>query len=622
MTNNKIQMTKIPAIFLAIFLLFGGYAFCQDRLEAELEMSHVSVGNPLYLYLTFHGAQDVKAPEVPPMDGLKIKYVGPSTKITVINGKVSKSVTHTYLIFPTKSGEFTIGPFFADHNGEMYKADTVDLAVNQTPGSSRGSGATSPGPSITSSSGGNEPPAEPYVSDRVFLVMEVDKREVYINEVISLTLKLYVNQMGLKNIEYPVIPHEGFSAGGFGEPQRSWEMFRGTRYDVLVFRQDIFGIKEGDYVLGPARMKCTLMIRSGSARRSARFGISIFDDDFFSSRFNYKSYPIELLSEEIPVVILPVPKKGKPADYQGGVGDFTLDVDVEPKNVKVGDPITVRMTIGGRGNLDTVTAPTFGSLDGFKTYEPQVSKKGYQKTYEQVLIPKTADIKEVPEVSLSFFNPHTKKYETLRKGPFKIEIVKGPETEAAVKMVAMPGTEKVFYPEEKFGEDIIHIKENIGRLDRKDSCLYSNPVFWGGQVLPLVIFAVFFVQYREKQRIRTDESYARFLKAPRKARKGIARAGAYLAKGDETAFYDTIFKTLQDYLGGRFGLPKGSVTSQIVDEKLRPAGCDEDMMDMLRDVFSKCEVARYASFIPGEGDTAKVLEEVKKVIVYLERIRL
>ena len=89
-----------------------------------------------------------------------------------------------------------------------------------------------------------------------------------------------------------------------------------------------------------------------------------------------------------------------------------------------------------------------------------------------------------------------------------------------------------------------------------------------------------------------DESYARFLKAPRRARKGLAKAASYLERSEVVPFYDEIFKTLQVYLGGRFNLPKGNITSDVIEELLRPAGADENILLMLREVFSKCEMAR------------------------------
>jgi len=598
------------------------------RLEASIEQNKVSVGNPLYLYVTFYGGQDIDQLDIPSVDGLQIKYVGPSTEVSIVNGKVSQSITHTYLVYPRKEGTFEIGPFFADYGGKTYKADAVILNVSsipsQVPKSTPYSGTPVKVPSQPAST---LPPGSgmgaSYVGDKIFLTMDIDKRKVYINEIVPLTIKVYVDGLGLKDIEYPVYSHEGFSAGEFATPEKRRETVRGRSYDVLVFRQNLFGIKEGNYVLGPARLRCKLVVRKRTSRSTSIFGSSIFDDDFFSSRFGYETYPVDLESEEIPVTILPFPKENRPVDFQGAVGDFSMDVYIDPSEVKVGDPVVVRMVVRGEGDLDTVTVPQLSSTQNFKTYESEVTKKGDKKTYEQILIPKTTTVEEVPPVSFSFFNPTIGRYETIRKGPFPLKVMEQPDSEKQVKMVSMPEGGEIFYPREELGKDIIYIKESIGKLQPKGYFLYKNWLFWAFQVAAFFFFAAFYRTYKEKQRILSDKSYARFLRAPRKARSGMAKAQALLGKENALLFYDAIFKTLQDYLGDRFDLAKGNIASGVIEKRLEPVGRDEEMINMMRDVFSACEMARYASSGSADRRTKEdILDKVKRIIDYMEKAKI
>jgi len=612
-----------PVIFTVIFAVFSTAVFAQDvRFEASLERNTVSVGNPIYLYLSFDGTQDMEVPDVPQSDGLRIKYVGPSTEISIVNGKVSKSITHTYLVMPLKKGNYDIGPFSVSYKGDVYRADAVPLAVNDVASQVSAPSAPQARPfPVTPAAAGAPVPAT--YDDNVFLRLEVPKTRVYINEIIPVSIGVYVDGVGLKDIEYPVYSHEGFSAGEFEKPERQWKVMHGTRYDMMVFRQNVFGIKEGDYTLGPAGLSCKVVSRGAPVRASVR-GSAFSIDDFFSSRFGsgYNVYPIEIQSDTVRMTILPFPKKGRPPDFKGAVGDFRMNVDVTPSGVKVGDPLTVRISISGSGNFDTVTAPQIMSEDKFKTYEPQVTKKFNEKIYEQIIVPKSAGMDKVPAVSFSFFNPQTERYETIVKGPFPVEVAERPEGESAVKMVSMPGKESMLYPEEKLGRDIVYIKENMGPLSPGKDILYRKWTFWPLELAPLLAFALFFVNYRKKKRMMKDESYARFLKAPRKARRGLAKAASHLARGDIIPFYDVIFRTLQEYLGGRFSLPKGNITSDVIEELLRPAKADEGILAMLRDTFARCEMARYASSVPGGQEADKVLEDVRKIIDYMEKVKI
>ena len=619
----------LTSYFSLLTSIFTPCAFSEDkRLDASLEENTTYVGNPVYLNVSFYGDQNVSPPQVEPLDGLQVKYVGPSTRISVVNGRVSQSVTHNFLLIPSKEGQYELGPFKIMLGGELYVAPPVRLFVTgggassqpvRQSASSASSSAPLSGPPLPDTS-----PRRSYQSDRIFITMDVDKRKVYVGEIVPITIRLYGTGVGLKDIEYPMYPHDGFSAGDFPEPEKDQEAYRGMDYNVLIFRQDIFAIKEGDYTLGPATLKCTMLVRKDKPRRSSAFGRSIFDDDFFGSVLRgYQEYPIELSADPIHMTILPLPAEGRPADFQGAVGDFSFDVQTDTKKVKVGDPITLKMTISGQGNLDTVTAPQIRENGEFKVYEPQAAKKGNKKIYEQVIIPKTEKAKEIPQVSFSFFSPRNGSYRTVTKGPIPVEVTARPEGESPVKMVTVPGTTgQVFYPQEKLGKDIIYIKERPGALLPSGRYLYNNPLFWLFQVLPAGLLAAMYLFHRKTEKMRTDKKYARFLRAPRKARGGIARAKALIGKKDPVQFYDVVFKTIQEYIGDKFNLPKGAVTSLIIDERLRPAGYDEDALKMLKEVFDACEMARYASLIPDAEKEGEILEKMKRVIDHMEKTRV
>ncbi|MBD3426492.1 MAG: hypothetical protein GF409_04615 [Candidatus Omnitrophica bacterium] len=617
-------MKKTIIYILVFWMAASANSWAEDySYEAELEKNNVSVGNPIYLYLTFRGSQKVDRPSISKIDGLQVQYVGPSTKIQVINGQVSRSITHTYLLLPLKKGEYTLGPFVANVGGVDYSTGAVTLSARDVPGPvTPGGGGIAPAPSARQSNPAREEPSAAYQDDRVFLTMDVEKQSVYVNEEIPLVIKLYVSNAGLREIQYPTFPHEGFSTGEYSEPIRRSEVKRGVSYEVLMFRMNLYAIKEGDYVLGPARLNCKMVTQKKTRRRASFFGRSIFDDDFFTSRFGVNTFPIELESNEIPMTILPFPEKGKPTDFQGATGDFSMEVFADPREVKVGDPIVLKMIITGTGNLDTVTAPEVSVGDKFKTYEPQVTKKDNRKIYEQILIPKNEKVEQIPEVSFSFFNTDTGRYETITRGPVPVKVIERPESERAVKMVSIGGEEQMLYPKEKLGQDIVYIKESLGGLDPKGEFIFSGWLFWVVQLAPLAAFVFFYAAHRRKERIQTDRGYARSLKAPRKARNGLSRANTYLKKGEILPFYDAIFKTLQEYIGNRFDLPRGNVSLTVVEKRLLSSDCDEEILQMLREVFSKCEMARYASAPPGGEEAEEMLSKVRKIIDYMEKVRI
>jgi len=46
--------------------------------------------------------------------------------------------------------------------------------------------------------------------------------------------------------------------------------------------------------------------------------------------------------------VIPLPKAGKPDNFSGAVGSFSLSAEAAPKECMVGDPITLMMVIRGK----------------------------------------------------------------------------------------------------------------------------------------------------------------------------------------------------------------------------------------------------------------------------------
>ncbi len=85
----------------------------------------------MQLGLTFYDTQSMPAPDIGNIDGLEIRYLGPSTMMTVINGKVSSSITHMYKVLPLRVGRFQLGPFSFNYKGNRYLSNTVFLETGE-----------------------------------------------------------------------------------------------------------------------------------------------------------------------------------------------------------------------------------------------------------------------------------------------------------------------------------------------------------------------------------------------------------------------------------------------------------------------------------------------------------
>ncbi len=597
-------MINILRIILSVLIITSALipgVVSADKLnfEASVDRNIVSLGQSMQLSLIFEGSKSVPSLDLGNIAGLKSRYVGPSTRMSIVNGRMSSSVTHIYRLIPLKTGKFTVGPFTIDHENDTYVSNQLSIEV------------------VDGNSGQARSPHQQQqqhqaaLKDKLFLTMKAGKVKLYINEIIPLTIKLYVSGLSIQDIQYPKFSHEGFSVDAFGKPKQYQERQGGAVYDVIEFNTSLFSTRAGDLKLGPATLSANIVMQ----RQRSRSGFRDPFDGFFG---RYEAEPIELNTDEVALTVLQLPNENRPKDFSGAVGNFNISVKVSPTVIKEGDPITMKSVVTGTGNFATVTGPTLKNTDNFKTYEPQANQVDGNKTFEQILIPTSPSVKEIPHVEFSYFDTASGKYIILTKGPFPITITTS-DTKETLTILGAPQTVGKTLLKETFGRDIIYIKESPGSIKKIGDYLYSNPMFLLLQIIPVLVFAGVLTSKKRRDRLSTDIGYARRLKAPRKAGKGIKEAQDYLNKNMSLEFYDTVFRTLREYIGNRFHIAAGGITVEDVDQLLVSRNIEASIVEKTKNIIRECDMARYA---PAELDSQKrevSLTDLKEVIDCLER---
>jgi len=602
-------MRKIVLLIVFAVFLSASASYAKNlTFRAEVDKNRISDGDSFMLNLTFDGTTEMPAPELSKIDGFKTRYIGPSTKMSIVNGRMSSSVTHVYVLVPLKTGVFELGPFSFNYMRDAYTSNPLTVEVVKGPVEK----------DVRPPIGYNG--EDERLKDRIFVTMEAKKTKAYLNEIVPLSIKLYVYRLSVQDIQYPEFSQEGLSVSGFEEPIQYKEFLANIPYHVMEFKTSVFGTKVGKFLLNQAIIKCNVLERK---RRSRVPFEDFYDDDLFRKFFgNVDIFPLELESREISMTILPLPEEGKPADFTGAVGNFTFRVEVNPRKLKVGDPVTLKMTVGGDGSFNTVMPPKTDFGSDFKTYEPRVSQKGGNKIFEQVLMPTTKAVKEIPAISFSFFDPDRKKYRTITTEPVPVEVAK-PEKIEGLKIIENGKTTPLRpTKEEVIGSDILYIKESPGAVRKKGTYLFKNKAFLFLQFLGLVAFVALLMVQKRQARLKKDVRYRRRLVAPKKAKASLKKAEVLLRKKNAEEFYRIIFKTVQEYFGDKFHLPAHGITITIIDEVLRPKAVTEDVLMKLKSIFEDCDLARYAA---SSFDAVKMQGTFKKtceVVDYFERAKI
>jgi len=614
--DSRIYPAKTTAIFAVALTVFAMTLVSPTSYAGEMDFristsrTKVTVGTIFSLSLLFEGASDIPAPEVAPIEGFQVEYMGPSTRITIINGRKTRSITHMYTLIPLRAGSFNIGPFSFSYGGDTYLSNTITVTVTGSPAEEN----VPPYPQVIYDE--NE-----RMQDRIFLIVSPEKTKAYVNEIIPVYLKLYIDRVNIRDVQYPEFGQKGFMVSGFEKPDQRREIMNRIRYEVVEFKTLIYATHPGEFFLDPATIRCNVLVEK-KRRRLGRFG-SLFDDDLFDDVFaGYDILPFEAKSEKVPVTIMPIPEEGRPRNFTGAVGEFDFTLGASPHKVKVGDPITLTMKIRGEGNFSTIMCPEIDVGDKFKVYPPQVSRNAGEKTFEQILLPTEDTVKEIPEVSFSFFNPELQQYRTVTSGAVPVTVVESEKGKEALLSGLLPFTAEKSSGEELLGRDIVYIKSSPGSLGKKGKYIFENTVFVILNTFGALFFLIMLVLYKRKERIEKDIRYARRLVAPKKARANLKKAKRFLERNYPGEFYGSLFKTLQSYFGDKFHLPTHGITITVIDEVLKPKGAGAEVLEKLKSVFEECDLVRYAVSTFNREKMDESFKKTIEIIDYFERTRL
>jgi hypothetical protein len=380
----------VRALTLLALLLAASRALAVT-VSATVDPPRLAVGESADLAVAIEGTQSAPTPQIASTGGLSVRYVGPSSQMSFVNGRVSSSITHHFTVVGTKPGRYAIGPITVDADGKRYEAGTVSIELLAA-GAAAGTAAN---------------------DDQLTLELSLPRTEVYVRERLPLGLKLLVGSVRVTDLQYPQVPGDGFALEKFPEPaQRREQTARGVM-QVVEFQTTLTPLKPGTLTIGPATMGMSLVVQSRGRRG--------FFDGFFD-----QSRPMQLESQPITLTVLPLPAEGRPSDFGGAVGQFTFEATAAPTDVAVGDPVTVKTVVRGAGSLDGLAPPAIPAADGLRVYPPQAAQgapDAVERSFEQVVIPLREGTVTLPPLRLSFFDPAARAYRTITPPPIALTVI-------------------------------------------------------------------------------------------------------------------------------------------------------------------------------------------------------
>jgi hypothetical protein len=588
----KIYFLFVVAIFFARGLFAATFTDSLDR-------DTITLGESATLSLTFEGGQAKNVP-TPRVDGLQITQNGTSQSMSFVNGAMSSTFTVNFSVSAQRAGEFTIPALTADVNGQQLSTVPIKLVVLK---------ADAPSTAVINSG-----------DEVAFMKLLLPQKKIYTGQPVVAQLQLYVRDdvSGLNGFQLTSSSAEGFNLGKMVEGQRGQTQIGNHNYTIVPLLMPVTAMKSGVLTLGPFSASAVIVLPSQD-----RSG-----DPFFRQFFNQgQQKQISLATEQLSIESESLPQKNVPPDFNGAIGDFTLNVSAGPTNLTVGDPITVRVQISGRGALDAIQFPAENWRD-FKTFAPTQKTEtsdqfGLQgtKTFEQIVSPQNSDVRELPEFSFSFFNPDDGNYHTLTQPALPLVV----HSAGATPMPTIAAN-KNSAPENQTPPDILPLKENLGMLTEipagQNSLepLISKPIFLAAQTLPVLAFLAALVWRKRADSLANNPRLRRRIAVEKLIQTGIADLRKFAAENNSDEFFALLFRLLQEQLGERLDCPATAITENVVEENSLLRRVPDAARNDLRELFQLCNQARYAP-VRGTSELNSVAAQFEKTVGELQNLR-
>jgi len=589
--------------------------------QAAVNQQEAFVGETLTFQVQVEGSDAPGEPNVSVIADFQVESRGgqqnSSESVTIINGRMNRVSHHGYVfnygLTPRKEGRLIIPALTLTIDNQTYQTQPINILAKK--------------------------PAE---TNDFKLRLTLDKSRAYVGEPVTLTVTWYIGKdVNGFYFDLPVLSDprfsvsEGSTAGmnpnqgnllkvpsGGGEilAEKSSGVLDGHTYTTVFFSRTLIARGTGVLTLPQATVSCQVASWHNQGGARDPFSGGVPEDLFGRTRQAFRKEVVP--SNEPTLEVVPLPEQGRPTDFTGLVGAYSLAVTASPSKVKVGDPITLTIQIAGPAAAGASLPPLAEELGvkDFKVPSEMAPGEGNAilKTFTQTVRAQHVGVRQIPSLHLSYFNPASGCYETAASQPVALEVADAKIVTAQDAEGAEPGAPaKKELKAVKGGITYNYEGPEILTSQAPSGALGLNRAWYAILALPPGVFLLILIGTLVRRYGSKDPE-------GRVARQAYRRLTAVVLDGlaghrASAEGYQTLALAMREYLGAKLRCNSVAMTYADYEPLLVKAGVSAECLTSLRQVMEQCEAYEYAGPSAGSEDLLRLGDLARQVAEELER---
>ena len=539
--------------------------------------------------------------DISPLAQFRPRNAGSRSTVNIVNNRQSVAYSENYVLTAGQVGTMRLPGVTVVVDGETFTTNAVDVTISAA-------GTT----------------------DRMALELVISDKQCYVGQPLVMTAKWTITaRVEQGAFEVPVFKSDDFYLEDVSDPANvvakeqtvihgvpvtvteERHLLRGMEAAVLSFRKVLIPKHAGRIRLEPLSISANMAV-----------GRERSDDLFYPYRIKYQRVSVQ--SNAIDLDVQPLPETGKPTEFYGLIGPYTISASATPTKVNVGDPITLTIRIGGNPYLKPVQWPALervpelaanfriptekaspvlegGAASGSLARKPAAGDPsatqssalgGACKVFTQTIRANSGKVTRIPAIPLAYFDPARGAYAIASTDPIKLDV-------APAKMltnVDVQGTAS----SAPINREVEAIRKGLSAnyyglevLENQSASVLSwaaHPAcaaLWSIPFLALVASAVVKLAGRT-----SPEALAR-----RRRRRAASIALAQLKQvsaADPGHKHELMLAAMKGYLGDRFDKIAASLTADDCHRIIMDGTGDAATAAKYKGLIDTCEAARYS----------------------------